>query len=162
MYIRLGKFQLQTDPEKTRKFYKKMKYVTDGCGCAGCRNFEKAVDYMPDEVFCFFHSLGIDMKKITEIYVNRANPDGTLLYGGFCHLCGTMPEGKSAWVETQETSDSKTFVWQKANTYEISDDFRVSFQEECALVEKGFPRPVLQMEIEAAIPWVLEEENPYL
>ena len=46
--------------------------------------------------------------------------------------------------------------------YEISDDFRVSFQEECALVEKGFPRPVLQMEIEAAIPWVLEEENPYL
>ena len=71
---------------------------------------------MPDEVFCFFHSLGIDMKKITEIYVNRANPDGTLLYGGFCHLCGTMPEGKSAWVETQENTDLKTFVWQKEKT----------------------------------------------
>ena len=117
---------------------------------------------MPDEVLCFFQSLGIDMKKMTEIYVNRANPDGTLLYGGFCHLCGNALEGKSAWVETQENADSKTFVWQKENTYKISDDFRVSFQEECALVEKGFPQPVLQMEIEAVIPWVLEEENPYL
>ena len=117
---------------------------------------------MPDEVLCFFHSMGIDMKKITEIYVNKSDPDGTLLYGGFCHVCGTMTEGKSAWVKTQETADSKTFVWQKENTYSVSDDFRVSFQEECSLVEKEFPRPVLQIEIEAAIPWVLEEENPYL
>lgn len=28
MYIRLGTFRLQTDPEKTRKFYKKMKYMS--------------------------------------------------------------------------------------------------------------------------------------
>ena len=117
MYIRLRKFQLQIDPEKTREFYKKAKYVTEGCRCAGCRNFEKAIDYMPNEVLCFFHSMGIDMKKITEIYVNKSDPDGTLLYGGFCHVCGTMTEGKSAWVKTQETADSKTFVWQKENTY---------------------------------------------
>lgn len=30
-----------------------------------------------------------------------------------------------------------------------------------SLVEEGFPRPILQMEIGAELPWVLSEPNPY-
>lgn len=51
--------------------------------------------------------------------------------------------------------------WNKENTYEITKDYHISFGEEAALLEKGFPLPVLQIEIEANIPWVLDEECSY-
>ncbi|MDE6642276.1 MAG: hypothetical protein K2K63_17335 [Acetatifactor sp.] len=131
MEFQLGQFHLDIDVQKTRSFYRKSANVSESCSCPGCRNYENAAGILPDEIKCFFNSIGVDIKKPAEVYVNSAHSDGSLLYGGFYHLCGT-------------------------------NGFYVSFQEDCSLVEADFPAPVLQMEIEATIPWVLQETNIYI
>lgn len=163
MDISFGHFRLNINTEKTRAIYKNLKRLSQACGCSGCRNFEKAADSMPDEVKRFFDSIGIDMKKPTEVYVNAVNSDGLLIYGGFYHLCGTLLTGESAWTKIlSETEGTETFYWEASKTYSVSKGFDVCFQEKCYLVEDGFQSPVLQLEIYALIPWVLPEANPYI
>ena len=160
MLFDLEQFQIDIDVEKTRTFYKDADAVSKGCSCGGCRNYEKAVDVLPDEVTHFFNELGVDMKKVCEVYVNCGNPDGTLLYGGFYHLCGELLEGKSAWVS--ESDSSSISHWEKEKAFHITDSFYVSFHNSCSLLEDGFPLPALQLEISANVPWVLPENNTYI
>lgn len=160
MEIRFGPYVLEVDIQKTRSFYQNANNVSAGCSCQGCRNYEKAAEILPDEVKQFFDALGVDIKKPAEVYVNMVNDDGLLLYGGFYHLCGRLLGGESAWVP--DKSNKKAFYWDKSKTYSVSKDLQVSFKEDRSLVEGGFPEPVLQMDIEANIPWVLEEPNGFI
>ncbi len=162
MEFRFGSYALDIDIQKTRLFYQKAAAVSVGCSCPGCRNFEKAVESLPDEIKHFFDTLGIDGKKPAEVYVYTVNGDGLVLYGGFYHLCGKLLSGKSAWVTVKSRRKLKISHWDTSKAYPVSKDFHVSFQEACSLVEDGFPEPVLQMEIEANIPWVLDEPNDYI
>lgn len=162
MKIYFGQYYLEIDIHKTKAFYKKLENISEGCNCPGCRNFEKAVEVLPDEIKNFFNSIGIDMKKPAEVYVNTVNADGLLLYGGFFHLCGRILNGESAWVKNDGNENAIVSYWEHSKTYSVSKNFFVSFQEECSLIEDGFPTPVLQMEIEANIPWILEETNIYI
>ncbi len=161
MKVRFGPYSLDIDIQKTRSFYQKANRLSDGCSCPGCRNFEKATEILPDEIKSFFASLGIDSKKPAEAYVNTVNDDGLVLYGGFYHLCGRLLSGESAWV-TEKRDEKVITYWETSKTYSVSKNFHVSFEEDCSLVEDGFPEPVLQMDIEANIPWVLEEPNPWV
>ncbi len=130
MDISFGHFRLNINTEKTRAIYKNLKRLSQACGCSGCRNFEKAADSMPDEVKRFFDSIGIDMKKPTEVYVNEVNSDGLLIYGGFYHLCGTLLTGESAWTKIpSETEGTETFYWEASKTYSVSKGFDVCFQK---------------------------------
>ena len=43
----------------------------------------------------------------------------------------------------------------------LTPDHFVYFTKECALVEKELPTPIIQLEIQGDIPWVLDEPNPY-
>lgn len=153
MEIRFDPYVLDIDIRKNRLFYQKSNNVSFGCSCPACRNFEKAVEILPDEIKYFFDSLGIDIKKPAEVYANKVNDNGLMSYGGFYHLCGKVLSGKSAWVKVK----NNIAYWDTSKTYSVSKDFHISFQEDCSLVEDGFPKPVLQMEIEANIPWVLKE-----
>ena len=162
MIFQFGQFEIDVDVNRTREFYKKMENVSKGCNCTGCRNFEKAVDFLPGNVIGFFDTLGIDMKKITEVFVNTTNPDGTVFYGGFYHLCGKLLKGGSAWIEEPtNTENANLFHWEQSNSYSLCKDFYVSFGNVNALVEKDFPKPVLTLDIQANIPWVLNEPNTY-
>ncbi len=161
MEVQYDPYALDIDIQKTRSFYQKAESVSAGCGCPGCRNFEKAVQTLPDETKRFFDSLGIDAKKPAEVYVNTVNADGSVSYGGFYHVCGRLLGGESAWVTIKRSKKARTAYWDTSKTYPVSKNFHVSFQEDCSLVEDGFPEPVLQMEIEAELPWVLEEPNDY-
>ena len=87
-----------------------------------------------------------------------ANPDSSLLYGGFYHLCGTLLSGESAWIPTSSTSS----YWEENRAFPVTDGFRISFQQKYDLLEKDFPLPALQLELSANIPWVLSEENPWI
>ena len=157
MIFTFGKFTVNIDVEKTKQIYKKLPLISQGCNCDGCQNFEKAVDLLSQEVRSFFDNCGIDLKRIVECYVNCKNDDGSLLYGGFCHLCGTLVQGESAWVKISETHSYYNFDL----AYHLDDSFCVSFQEECHLVEEQFEAPMLQIEFVANIPWVLNKENTY-
>ena len=175
MIFEFGPYKVDIDIESTKQFYAAGS-VSERCSCDGCRNYEKAVNTLPSEVQNFFASLGVDISKACEVYVNCGNADGTLLYGGFYHLCGSVLEGSSAWVAANPVVRSRLSAWvmrrrsigrsvvshwEESRAFQIADDFSVSFQPECALLEKNFPLPALQLEISARIPWVLPGENPY-
>ncbi|MDE6953742.1 MAG: hypothetical protein K2P09_08015 [Erysipelotrichales bacterium] len=157
MFFEIGQYRLDIDVARTKHFYENADFVSKSCSCDGCLNFEKAVSALPISVIAFFTNLGTDMKKVCECYVNDTADDGTLLYGGFYHICGTLLDGKSAW----KSIDENTFCWDSNATFSICPDFFVSFQENVALLEKDFPLPVIQLEFFAKIPWVLEKENTY-
>ena len=57
--------------------------------------------------------------------------------------------------------NENTSYWDKEASFPVSSDFFISFQKDIALLEKGFPLPVIQLEFSARIPWVLEKRNPY-
>ena len=155
MIFTFGNYTVDIDVEKTKQTYEKLPSVSQRCSCDNCKNFEKAADILPTSVYTFFDALGINLKKIVECYVNCKNEDGTLLYGGFCHVCGTLIQGKSAWVNVSETHS----YYNSETAYRLHDNFSISFQEECHLVEEQFEAPLLQIEILATVPWVLDQAN---
>ena len=104
MIFQFGEYKIDVDVEKTRQFYDRAKTVSEGCQCDGCLNFGRAVDKLPQNIRDFFSALGVDMKKICECYVYCAKDENTLYYGGFCHICGTLPSGKSAWKPTSDST----------------------------------------------------------
>ena len=158
MIFQFGEYKIDVDVEKTRQFYDRAKTVSEGCQCDGCLNFERAVDKLPQNIRDFFSALGVDMKKICECYVYCAKDENTLYYGGFCHICGTLLSGKSAW---KPTSDS-TACWDEKATYPLSPNFGVSFSDRIDMPEPDFPLPVIQLDFDADIPWVLEKKNSYI
>ena len=157
MVFEFQRYKLDVNVEATRKYYGTAKSISENCTCDGCRNYEKAIDFLPHEVLSFFAQLGIEMKKASEVYIICANADDTLLYSGWYHLCAVMIHGESAWVSASQAHA----YWDSTKTYPITNDFKVSFQEECALLDDTFPLPVIQLQIEADIPWVLAEKHYY-
>ena len=43
--------------------------------------------------------------------------------------------------------------------YTVDDSFKVSFEEQAFVIHEAFPAPILQMEIDTHLPWVLP--TPY-
>ena len=158
MVFEFGRYKVDIDVGKTRAFYETLETVSQLCSCDGCLNFERSVGVLPRSVRGFFDELGIDMRKVCECYVIYTKADGTLSYGGLCHVCGTLLEGESAWRKTGET----TAEWNEAAVFPVSDGLRVSFQEEdIRMLEDGFPQPVLQIDFTLDVPWVLSKVNTY-
>ena len=65
--------------------------------------------------------------------------------------------GESAWKKT----GPDTSAWDESGAFSVAPGFGVSFQNEIDLPDEDFPLPVIQLEISAAIPWVLDKENTY-
>ena len=86
------------------------------------------------------------------------SPDGSkTFYDGFFHICGTILKGNDPWIQTGPKSrrldpDYLIDLTADSSAYIIGD---------CGLVDAAFPRPVIQLHISFALPWVLDEPNPY-
>ena len=157
MLFELGDYILDIDVERTRAFYGQAKAITDGCNCQGCRNYAAWVETLSEEPKYILERMGVQLEKTPEVYVNCPNDDHTLFYGGFYHLCGRIVHGKEPWRQVAEdgrTFDEDAFI-------SLAKNYMVAFTEDIALLEKGFPTPVIQMEIMANIPFVLPEKCDY-
>ena len=157
MIFEFGKYILDVDVEKTRDFYNRVEKITDGCDCAGCRNYEKWAISTDNKIKHVFYQMGAQIEKATEVYVNWVNKDESVFYGGFYHLCGKILQGCQVWDEINE----KHCVLNEDVFLELGDNYRVAFTEDILLIEENFPMPVIQIEILANIPWVLSEECDY-
>lgn len=159
MIFTFGKFRIDTDVEKNHAFYLNAETVADGCDCDGCQNFEKAAADFPPKVLEFFDILGVSPEKAAEVFACCSENNGkALYYNGFYHLCGVVLEGESAWVPQSEN----VRAWDANFAFEVEPGFRVSFAEGGnALLEENFPMPVIAMEIEFHVPWVLDKPNTY-
>ena len=149
MVFEFGSYRVDISVEHTRRWYDTEPTVTQCCTCDGCVNYERAVELFPERVKSFFTALGADVKKPIEVYVNNTNEDGTLFYGGWYHLCGTLLAGGED-------------IWQVAEGAPFGPrGFQIFFREDCHMLQESCPRPVVQMEILADVPWMLEKGNTY-
>ncbi|MDE6701058.1 MAG: hypothetical protein K2K10_08635 [Acetatifactor sp.] len=157
-----GNYKVDIDVEKTRTFYNQADFITSGCQCDGCCNYEKAVDYFPDQVKSFFAEIGVDLKKAAEIIAYVAENDGkSIYYGGFYHVCGVMMSNTDVWISQWDQENTHLSSLDDDSMYSIAENYKIGFTNKCALIEDNFPAPVLQIEIAFHCPWVLEKENTY-
>ena len=160
MIFRFSDFVIDVDVERTREFYSRedVETTSEKCTCQGCQNYDKAILAASETVVDFLRSLGIDPCKPAEVFDfmgSQLDEDGKVLYNGFYHICGTRLQGEDAWVHTGK--DMMHLDGDKM--YVVDDFFKVSFEEQVFLLHEKFPTPVLQMEIDAHLPWVLP--TPY-
>ena len=97
------------------------------CNCLECNNFVEACKHLDTSVANFYNNLGI-------------NP--------------AMPANLSIFP-TRET-----MIKQEFNTFENAFEiktFMFEFSDDLAFVPEDFPDPVLQLDFDAEIPWVLDE-----
>ena len=145
MRMNIGQWKIDVDVEATRAFYAGAPALLVPCDCAGCRNFHRAIGFMPLGAVAMLRGMGVDPLNPAEQWVyGPSQGECTLLYGAFWHMCGRILSGPRGQRCTGE-----------------ADGVCYSIGTQCALVPEGFPEPVLQVDMTMKLPWVLEEENAY-
>ena len=152
MIFTFGNYVLDIDVEKTREIYEKLRTVSEKCGCNNCLNFEKATEHLPRHVRALFDKLGVDVKKITECYINTQNNDGSVFYAGFCHLSGRLIQGGNAWIQISEDR----LCFDEKPSAPVGEAFHMWFQEKCYMVETEFGSTIIEMEFYVNLPWLLD------
>lgn len=140
--LKIANWLLELDSNQTQKFYAK---GVDICNCAYCSNFTASAGRMSSKFIALLAALGIDPKMPAELSEFPSNEEGLHTYLGFYHFTGTIIEG--------ELTTSST--WKESNTLKL-DNFTIGFSTELMFVPEDFPAPVLQLEFEVDLPWVLE------
>ena len=148
----LGNYVVDVNVEKTREIYKSLTPVSSRCKCDYCANYQKVVPTMPAQVLDFFDRLGVDLTKITESVVFNRTRNGRATYGGWMHVCGKIVKGKE--------DGEHTITLRPKDKYRVTDQFSVWFSEECMMVEREFDSPVIQIDFQTDLPWVLDSKIP--
>lgn len=153
MLFDFGKFRVDVDIESTKTFYfKHGKTVLEDCGCVSCRNYYEAISEASDKVNSFFNSIGIDPQKSPEVTWCYTDENGIAYYSAIYHIVGTIIQSVDIYKRTEDNCFKQIIK----NFYEIDKDFKVGFTSEIVLLEKDFPKPCIQLEIEAYLPWVID------
>lgn len=134
---------LKIDVEKTKEYYDSIT-VEEGCDCDYCKNYIKNCKTFSQEVLDFYTMLGIDPQKEGEFMEFETDTDEHL-YMGFYHLVGEI---------IKKPSKKK---WDDLNIIRV-DNMKFTFTDELDLVPEDFPKPVIQLEFEVVLPWLLEEK----
>jgi len=146
MQMKIGNVMADVDVAATQRFYASAPRLLVPCDCPGCRNFCQAVRHMQKDARALLEQLGIDPENPAEQWGMCAENAGSMLvYNAFWHLCGQLV--------SPETEPFLPLPQQNQCTYRVS--------AQCGLVSEDFPRPVLQLDMNLRLPWLLDEQNPY-
>ncbi|MDI3478507.1 MAG: hypothetical protein PWQ59_2032 [Thermoanaerobacterium sp.] len=143
--VYLQNWVLMIDAERTKEYYDSIA-VEEGCLCIYCKNYIKNCETFSKEVLNFYTMLGIDPQKEGEFMEFETDTDEHL-YMGFYHLVG----------EIIKRPGNETKKWDDLNIIEI-DNVKFTFTDDLDLVPENFPKPVIQLEFEVELPWLLEEK----
>lgn len=117
------------DFEKTTKYYESLPYLTNGCTCIDCINYEKACDLIIPEMRELSKLLGINLKKPCDIFYCLDYGDGTCLYWVGYDIIGIIVKGPNIVVQKVSNlsikSDSKSPIVPVHRAY--ADGFEISF-----------------------------------
>jgi hypothetical protein len=129
------------DPEATRRAYAATPLVDLSACCDTCENFWAAVGAgcaFPAEFVALAQTLGIDLAKPAELYEVADVRPGWHLYEGWYHFVGTAPCAGT----TPAATEAKPFL-----AYLLSEN---------SLAHEAFRgQPLVQLEFQAVVPWVL-------
>lgn len=135
---------VEVDVQKTRAFYSTRPTWSETCECTYCKNFVMVCHYerLPKWLSSLLQSLGIDPSRDEgEIWQYVDNEKGTHSYGGFYHVVGRILKENPNFQE-----------------WSAGDNIHIKFTNKLDLISQGFPRPAIQVEFLANIPWLLPEE----
>lgn len=141
--IRLMNWLVEVDVKKTKEFYRGN---IELCDCLYCENYMDTCSEIDQTFMEIFAVLGIDPTKPSHLSEFGEVEDGVRLYIGSYHIVGKLVEGEFC-------TDSE---WDDHHTYEMKN-YTFGFEKEILFVHDDFPRPVLQIQFEARIPWVLND-----
>ncbi len=148
--VKFRDWEFEVDSELTRKTYaKEISGFSEGCACKFCENYRRQKDSIfPEEIITLFDNLGIDYRKESEVYQTHKLENGLQNYGGWFHFAGAFISGKECKSEGSNTFEMTL----------INENFSVSFSKDKSLsfFEKNIP--LVQVEFEANIPWIIESE----
>ena len=155
-HISFGRWQLQADPEATRKAYAAVaKGGPEECPCKPCLNFIATRGQVyPAEVLALFEKLGISSDREAEVYHMARLQSGKHLYGGWFHFVGSILSGADAAKPITKN------LWQ-ADLEKVTEDFSLGFNLGIELLRKPFEaNPIVQVEFTANVPWVISGPEP--
>ncbi len=111
----------------------------DRCGCDPCRNWAATRDrLLPGSFRRLLDQLGIPCDREAEVYHNARLGSGRHSYGAWYHFIGRVQFG--------EREDSPPLVF---------GPFVVHFHSRPALLPEAFAgQPVVQLEVDAEVPWL--------
>ncbi len=133
---------LEVDVNKTKEFYNK---DIELCDCVYCENYMEACKQMDPCLLKVLKTLEINPSKPSHLS-EYGEVEDFRLYMGCYHIVGNLVEGEYC-------TDSD---WNGTNTAKIGN-FTLGFNKEFTFVHDEFPSPVLQLDFEAKISWVLNE-----
>ncbi|PQD97152.1 hypothetical protein CYL18_04570 [Pradoshia eiseniae] len=136
--IKIANWLVEADISKTREFYNKGISV---CDCLDCKNFVEACKHLDTSVAIFFNNLGINPAMPANLSIFPTKETMIKQYIGNYHFVGKVLKGEFNTFE---------------NAFEIKS-FMFDFSDDLAFVPEDFPDPVLQLDFDAEIPWVLDE-----
>ena len=148
MFTRIARWELDIDPVLTAQCY--ARYVMDQrCDCTDCRNFRAAGDgAFPPQFRGLASRLGVDLTKPSELchYGQAGQPCPT---GGWFHVVGALLSGRDAWKQVGANS------WHGDTEPDFGLD-GLGFTNRIALLPEAFKgHPVVQLEFQTTVPWVL-------
>ncbi len=147
---------IDIDVAKTADYHRNVSRIT--CDCQACRNFDRIANDFPKEFRQLLEKLGVDPAKPQVLSVDYAPSQQTLAYSGFYYLCGTILQGKEAWIQ----DEPKHYHFDDTCLLQISDHYAVFFSEpRHGVVDVNFPKPVVELQFVCTLPWVLEEPHHY-
>ena len=160
MRLDFKNFSVEIDVEATRRAYEGLSRTDEGCSCDGCQNFPLAIgEALGEEGRRLFGSMGVDPAKATEAYVNLACDEGTIFYGAWYHLFGRIER------RAETVPDVTAAVWGKDVERDVGDNASILFSDKRIDLKENLFRGdanVVQMNLFADVPWVLDGPNPYL
>jgi hypothetical protein len=155
--VKFGRWELECDPIINRGLFTQVSLGAPGaCGCAHCRNFAAARNQVyPADVKRLFELLGISMDREAEVYHTHRIAPGRHHYGGWFHFVGMIVSGSDAAKQIGTTA-----AW-SFDLEEISPGFKLGFTRRIGLLKAPFKgHPIVQLEFDAEVPWVLAEPEP--
>lgn len=155
--VQFRRWELEYDPIVTRELFCRLPLgAPEVCGCTPCRNFAAArTQAYPAAATRLFELLGIAMHRESEVYHTHRIAPGKHHYGGWFHFVGTIVSGSDAAKQIGATA-----AW-SFDLEEVSLGFKLGFTRRIGLLKAPFKgHPVVQLEFQAEVPWVLAEPEP--
>ncbi|MDO5095718.1 MAG: hypothetical protein Q4D65_04085 [Peptostreptococcaceae bacterium] len=141
MEIRIGKYVLTIDEERTKDYYRNKAKETD-CICEGCENYRAFGKLKSHPLADFLKPFGLSIEDCVESSAIYAEDPDFVFYDVWYHCCGEILS-----VEQEPVN---------------INGIDISFSDNCHLLEEDFPLPAIQINLWLKVPWLLACENTYL
>lgn len=158
--IRIGSWLVGPDVRRTQDAHAKLaRSGAAECSCVGCANFEAVRPHLlAGPLGRILDQLGISPPWEVEVYETGRAAPGLHRYGAWFHFVGTI----EPFPESPRRTVADGSAVRTAHAREpLSETLSVGLHTDVALVREPFAGlPLVQLEIDAELPWVISAEEP--